>query len=112
VNSSYQTFAVRVGIWRSVRNSKRSDAGAFDGSVELVPELRITVSDEKSWSRRPRCGVAQLLRGPFAGWVSVHGEMDEGSALQLDDHERKDRSKENVVGLNESARPDVARVVS
>lgn len=58
-----------------------------------------------------RRGFAELLGNPGISRMTSHANMDDFSALQLDDEEGKERAEEEVGDRQEVARPDVVCMV-
>src|SRR6266853_5584418 len=57
-----------------------------------------------------RGGFPNLLRDPRIGGKPCHSHVDHPPRLELDDEERKERSKEKICDLQEVARPDLCGV--
>jgi len=80
--------------------------GTLRHVVESRTELVVTVSDKDLRCVAPHGRVAQLLSGPVLRGVSGRGHVDHPSGGEVHDEEGEDLPEEDIVGLDEVARPD------
>ena len=78
---------------------------------ETGAKLAIIITDEILRRVSKRCGLPQLLCCPSVGRRARHSDMDHFPRFQLDDEERKKRTKEQVSHLEEVAGPDLSPMI-
>jgi hypothetical protein len=75
--------------------------GAFSDSIECRTILGVTIPNQQLWSRAEWRDLAQLLGSPLLGRCTRHANVHDSFGVHVDDEERKDRSKPDVVELKE-----------
>src|SRR5262249_31318389 len=74
--------------------------------------LVVAVADQESGCLAGHRGVPNLLSSPVSRWVSCGSEVNDSTRAQVNDEEQEDRTKQEVVGLDEVARPDRVALVT
>lgn len=112
VVEAFAAYAAEEALARGVhqRRAKCSlqdaNARALGDTVEFRAELGVAVADDEVRSSPERRELAKLMRRPaFIGFAS-DCDVDHLLGVHVDDEEGEERSKPDVVGLDEVARPD------
>ncbi len=73
--------------------------------------LAIVVSNQIFRFLSPRCGLSQLLRGPFISGIGRDSGVDETSGLMMDDHKDVEWFEEQCVHDGEVTGPNTLGMV-
>ena len=106
-----KALAVRVGARSVERRPQKFDPGPARYPRKARAELCVVVTDQEPGRLPIGRGFSQLLSHPGISRMASHPNMDDFSALQLDDEEGKQGTKEQVSNWQEVARPDLVRMV-
>jgi len=102
----------RIGSWCVIGRFQDLDAACCCNTSETGSKLAIIITDEILRRLSKRCGLPQLLCSPSVGWRASHSDMDHFPRFQLDDVERKKRTKEEVSHLEEIAGPNLSPMIA
>jgi len=94
-----------------IRRFENLDAARGCNTSETGSKLVIIITDEVLRRLSKRSGLSQLLCSPSVGRRARHTDMDHFPRFQLDDEERKKRTKEQVSNLEEIAGPDLSPMI-
>lgn len=83
-----------------------ADAGSFCHPVELRAELAVPVAEDDLSTLPERRDLAKLLSGPAFARLARHSEMNDLLRVYIDDEEREEGSKPDIVHLQKVAGPD------
>lgn len=82
-----EAFTVRIGTWSVEWCLEHLGVGTAGDTRKKRTELCIVITDEESRGLSIRGGFSELLSNPGIGGMAGHPNMDDFSALQLDDEE-------------------------
>src|SRR5580658_1062198 len=98
-------FAHRVHERRLHRGAQDVNAGAIGDAIEDRTELVVTIANDELRPLPERRRIAELPRRPRLRRSARHPDMDDALDVHVDDEEREDGTKPDVVGLQEIAGP-------
>ena len=107
-----KAFTNRIGAFRVIGRFQDLDAACCCNTSETGSKLAIIITDEILRRLSKRCGLPQLLCSPSVGRRARHSDMDHFPRFQLDDEERKKRTKAQVSHLEEIAGPDLSPMIA
>ncbi len=110
-HTAQKAFTDRIRSRRMIRRFEDLDAARCCNTSETGSKLAIIITDEILRRLSKRSCLSQLLCGPRVGRRARHTDMDHFPRFQLDDEERKKRTKEQVSNLEEIAGPDLSPVI-
>jgi len=108
LDTQEKAFTDRIGSWRVIGRFQDLDAACCCNTRETGSKLAIIITDEILRCLFKRCGLPQLLCSPSVGRRARHTDMDHFPRFQLDDEERKKRTKEQISHLEEIAGPNLS----
>ena len=103
----HKAFADGVGSWRVNRRFEQLDATGLRHWAETGSKLAVVIMNEVLGCLPIRGGFSQLLCDPGISRRPCHSDMDHSSCFELDEEERKKRSKEQIADLEEVTGPDL-----
>ena len=92
-----ESFAERVRPRRPDWCPDHPSPARFRDSIEAPSELVVAVSHQKARTAAPRGRVAKLLRSPLRTWLPRDVEMYDPARTYVDEEEREDRTKEDIL---------------
>ena len=111
-HASQKALTDGIGLWRTIRRSKHLDAARCCYARKIRAEFAIIIPNQVSRSFSKRSCLPQLLRDPGIRGGSCHIDVDDLARFQFDDEEGKERTKEEIGNLQESAGPHVFCMVA
>jgi hypothetical protein len=104
-DAAEKSLANRIHERSLDRRPKNVDAGTGRGATEIGAELAVVVADDELGSSAEGRGLTELLRRPLRGRVPRDADVHEALGVDVDDEEREDRTKPNVIRLEKIAGP-------
>ena len=96
-NTAEKSFDYRIHQRRSDGGLNDLDPGALGNAIEVRPKLVIAIANKKLRSCSEGCRFTKLLRGPLLRRVTSHGYVNHSFGIDVNDEEREDRPKADVV---------------
>jgi hypothetical protein len=105
-----ESFANGINQGRPNRRTQYFDPCALRNMVEYGPEFVVIIANDELRPMTERCDVPKLLRCPFRSGRTSDANVHNALRIDIDDEERKDRPKPDIVSLQEITGPN--RMVS
>jgi hypothetical protein len=109
--ASQETFTESVGSRGMKWCPQELDSCPAHHAGKARTELAVVVTDQEPRRLPIRCGFSELLGDLAVGRVAGNADVDDFSALQLNDKEGKEGAKEEVSDRQEVAGPDLVRMI-
>jgi hypothetical protein len=98
-----ESFADRVHQWRLNRRSQYFHASTLRHTIKFCPELAVIVANDELGPFTERRDVAKLLCCPLRSWTTGDANVHNSLRIDIDNEERKDGPKPDIVSLQEIA---------
>ena len=82
------------------------DSRALGDAIEFRPKFGVAVADDELGPFTKGCDLAEPLGSPCLAGFAGDGDMDNRLRVHIDDEEGEQRSKPDVIGLQEVASPN------
>lgn len=107
-----KAFTDRIRSRRMIRRFEDLDAARCCNTSETGSKLAIIITNEILRHLSKRSCLSQLLCNPSVGRRARHTDKDHFPRFQLDDEERKKRTKEQVSHLEEVTGPNLSPMIA
>jgi hypothetical protein len=109
--ASQETFTAPVGSRGVKWCPQELDSCPAHHAGKERTELVVVIPDQEPGRLPKGCCLAELLGDPSISGMASHSNMNDFSALQLNDEEGKERTEEEVGNRQKVARPDLMGMI-